>query len=76
MDIFYMGTAIVVNTWKATPIHRLSSLSEIDASHPGKVKNFDEPLSGNALQSYNNSFFVFFGGGFGGEGTNVLPGCT
>jgi hypothetical protein len=29
-------------------------------THTSKSKNFDQPLSGNALQSYKNySFFVF-----------------
>ena len=42
-----------------TQIHRLLSLSEMDASEPRKVKDFDQPLSGNTLQSYwKYSLFV------------------
>jgi hypothetical protein len=30
------------------------------SNHTGKVKDLDEPLSGNKLQSYNNNLFFVF----------------
>jgi hypothetical protein len=43
------------------------------SNHTGKGKDSDDRLSGNALQSYNNSFFVFLAVGLGKNSPGFLP---